>query len=196
MGWDSGFDDNGDAWLGGISAGLTDDLTLIYASTAGRFGENRFNGVEQGYMQSIVADYDINDCTKYIFQTDWLDTETEAGVTVRDTFGINQYLIRTVNDCLSYGARFEWWQVQADSRGYYGANSIVPAGPVPGDFDFYALTLGVNYRPHANLVFRPELRFDWVDGDIPGLAASDSIVRLDNFDDDQTTFGVDAILTF
>ena len=40
-GWDSGFDDNGDNFLGGISVNLTDDFTVIYATTIGRFGSAR-----------------------------------------------------------------------------------------------------------------------------------------------------------
>jgi hypothetical protein len=79
LGWDSGFDDNGDAWLGGASLSLTDDLTLTYASVAGRFAEDRFNGVEKGYMQSVVANYALNDSTNYIFQTDYLDSEDITG---------------------------------------------------------------------------------------------------------------------
>ena len=30
--------------------------------------------------------------------------------------------------------------------------------------NFYALTAGLNYKPNANLTFRPELRYDWFDG--------------------------------
>ena len=173
LGWDSGFSDNGDAFLGGVSLSLTDDLSLIYATTAGRFGEARFNGVEQGYMHSIVADYQVNDCLQYVFQNDVLSTEDAAGNNVRDTVGINQYLIRTINDCWAIGGRMEWWNVQN--------------GAAVTDSDVYALTLGVNYRPHANVVVRPEIRWDWDD---------DSVAGLEDGDDSQTTFGMDTIITF
>ena len=172
FGWDSGFDDNGDAWLGGASLGLTDKLTLIYASVAGRFVEPWATGInERGYMQSIVADYALTDSTNYVFQSDWLDTEDEFGNESRSTYGINQYLLHSINDCWGVGTRFEWWAAAAEN--------------LPRQ-NIYALTAGINYRPHANLIFRPEVRWDWDDDGRQFL----------NGDANQTTFGVDAILTF
>ena len=174
LGWDSGFDDNGDSWLGGVSLGVTDNLTLIYASTAGRFGEARNDGAgERGYMQSIVADYAVTDSLQYIFQTDWLDTEGADGSNFRDTYGINQYLIKTINDCWAVGTRFEWW---APKNGDASSRS-----------DVFDLTFGVNYRPHANVVIRPEIRWDW---------DSDRVAGLQNDAASQTTFGIDSIVTF
>ena len=182
MGYDSGFEDNGDNFLGGISLGLTDKLTLIYATTIGVFnddldGDNA--GVrEQGYMHSIVADYAITDSLQYIIQNDVRSTDRAAtgvaDVSAVQTFGINQYLIKTLSDCWAVGARFEWW----NHEGIFDN--------VDSDSDVYALTLGANYRPHANVTVRPEIRFDWDD---------DSLVGLED-GDDQTTFGIDTIFTF
>jgi len=174
LGWDSGFDDNGDNYLGGISLGLTDKLNLIYATTIGRFGEDRFNGVETGYMHSIVADYAVTDSLQYIIQSDVLSTEDGAGNDFRETFGINQYLIKTINDCWAVGGRFEWY----NNDGIFTGNGQ--------EADIFALTLGVNYRPTANVIVRPEIRFDWDDDQIAGLEDGD----------DQTTFGIDSIFTF
>jgi hypothetical protein len=196
MGWDSGFEDNGDAYLGGASISLTEDISVAYASTVGRFADNA-GGNERGYMQSIVASMSLTDKIEYIFQTDVLDTEDQNGLTVRDTFAINQYLIHSINDCVSIGARIEWWQVQGDSRGFYGDNS--PPGFVgSGDVDVYDLTLGMNLKPHANVVVRPEIRWDWVQGDRNQLGSPGGadIVILENNEDRQTTFGIDAIFLF
>ena len=30
---------------------------------------------------------------------------------------------------------------------------------------FYELTGGINYKPHANVVIRPEIRYNWTPGD-------------------------------
>ena len=171
LGWDSGFNDNGDTFLGGFSAGLTEDLTLIYATTAGRFGEARFNADERGYMHSIIADYAVNDSLQYIFQTDYLDSEDVTGANVRETIGINQYLIKTINDCWAVGGRFEWWNAELGAA---------------NEGDVYALTLGVNHKPHANVTVRPEIRFDWDDDQVAGLEDGE----------DQTTFGIDTVFTF
>jgi len=175
FGWDSGFDDNGDAFLGGISQALTDDLTLTYATIIGRFGEARFNGVEKGYMHSLVADYSVTDKLQYIMQHDYLDTKDDADAVVRRTVGLNQYLIYNLNDNWAWGSRFEWWQVNA-----FGGDVI--------DTDVYSLTTGVNYRPNANLIFRPEVRYDWARG------ANNLPLPEDRRD--QFVFGMDAIFLF
>lgn len=174
LGWDSGFDDNGDAFLGGASLALTDDLTLIYAAVGGRFAEQTFNGPaggQKGYMHSIVLDYAVCDDVQYIFQSDFLDAEYSNG-DQRDSIGVNNYLIKTINDCWAVGARFEWWNTKNQT---------------PTSSDVFDLTFGVNYRPHANVILRPEVRFDW---------DSDRVVGLDNNANSQTSFAMDGILTF
>ncbi len=174
LGWDSGFDDNGDAFLGGVSLGLTDDLTLTYATIGGRFVEP-WSGITpqaiSGYQHSIVMDFTCTESWNYVFQSDLLTTDFANGSNARDTIGINQYLIKTFSDCWGAGARFEWWH---DKQGTASSE------------DIFALTLGVNYRPHANLIARPEIRWDW----------DDSGNFLENGDDRQTTFGIDTIMTF
>ena len=195
FGWDSGFEDNGDAFLGGVSMTLSDDVSITYATIGGKFAEQ--NGVvgEEGYMHSLIADVALTDNLQYIIQSDLLDSNNAADETVRDTVGINNYLIYTVNDCLAFGGRFEWWNVDARSQGFYGPNA--PAGLVNtagGDYDITALTLGLNYRPHANVIVRPEIRWDWVEGDQASLALADISFLEDN--DSQSTFGIDTIFLF
>ncbi|MFU7557117.1 porin [Stieleria sp. JC731] len=176
LGWDSGFEDNGDAFLGGLSVALSDDFTLTYATVGGRFADDRIT-TEQGYMHSIVADVALTDNLQYIFQSDLLDTEDNAGNVNRKSFDINQYLIYTISDCLAVGSRFEWYNVEGN---------ILNGTAAGVDSDIYALTMGVNYKPHANVLIRPELRFDWDDDLVAGLEDGD----------DQTTFGVDTIFMF
>ena len=168
---------------------LNDDITIIYAAVGGRFGEARFNGVEKGYMHSIVADVSLTDRLQYIFQSDFLDTENANNMTVRETFGINQYWIYTVNDCLAFGCRFEWYE----NEGVYTQ--------IGDEADIYACTLGANFKPHANVIIRPEIRWDWVGNNAANQAAvmadpnGFSSITQDG-SDQQTTFGVDTIITF
>ena len=198
MGWDSGFDDNGDAFLGGTSVGLTDDVTVTYQSVNGRFGERRFGSAyaERGHMNSLVIDTKVTDKLQYVFWTDYLDTWDANDTIVRNTFDINQYLIYRINDCWALGGRLEWYNVREDSVGLYGDNAVAGLENVAsGNVDIFALTGGINYRPHANLIIRPEIRYDWINDDPALLAAADRPL-LEGNGDDQTTFGVDAILTF
>lgn len=183
-GWDSGFEDNGDSFLGGISVDLTDRLNVTYATVGGRFGETR--GItdpnERGYMHSIVTQFDVCDNLQSISQSDILIADDQDGNVARRTYGWNQYLLYTVNDCWAFGSRFEWYQ----NEGVFTD---------PGETaNIYAYTLGANYRPHANVIIRPEVRWDSVFNRTAVAAAGNSV--LENNDSSQTTFGFDTILLF
>lgn len=181
LGWNSGFEDNGDAYLSGFSARLTDYSTLTYTSLIGRFNENLTNNVqagvaERGYMNSIVLDNSLSDSLRYVLQVDYLDTENASGATARDSWDISQYLMYYISDCLALGARYEWYQ----QEGVFS--------PIGQEDEIHALTLGLNYRPHANFVVRPEIRWD----------EDHSTNRVVGLEDgrNQTTFGIDTILVF
>jgi hypothetical protein len=202
MGWNSGFDDNGDAFLGGTSLRLTEDWTFTYATVGGVFANGNYGPRETGYMHSIVNQYTLSDRLSYISQGDVLQTEGFDGLTQRDTYGTNQYLIYSLSDRLALGARFEWWSVAKDSVGLYDIPVLGGGGAdIPGRADVYALTTGLNYRPHANVVIRPEVRYDWVRGasseELDFVeAVSDGDRPLFDSGRDEFTFGIDTIVTF
>ena len=133
-GWDTGFDrrHGGSSFLGGLNVELTRSVAFRWIATIGDFGNRG-----EGYAHSIILDFAITRKLNYVFQTDLVDTNT-----VNDTqFGLNQYLIYTVHDCLGVGMRAEWWKNFDQSYG--------------------EVTLGANIRPHPNVIVRPELRHDW-----------------------------------
>ncbi len=179
FGWDSGFEDNGDNFLGGASVGLSEDITVTYATTIGRFNTNTGvgGGVEQGYMHSLVTDVTLTDSLQWVGQYDQINTEDNAsGTKLRDGFALVSYMIYSLNDATSVGSRFEYFHRNLD--------------PIAGDtnIDVYNLTLGVNHRLHSNLIVRPEVRWDWDKNGDAGVN--------EGGDTAQTTFGMDAILTF
>jgi hypothetical protein len=131
-----------------------------------------------GYQHSIVADYAITDSLQYIIQNDVLASNYVNGANFRDTVGINQYLIKTINDCWAAGVRFEWYNITEEDQ---------------DNGDIFDLTLGVNYRPHANVVIRPEVRWDW---NQDGVQIPTGNNLLSDGDTRQTTFGIDSIFTF
>ena len=176
LGWDTGFEQLGDGnnFLGGLSFTFTDSVSLTYIATAGNMGDFTFpNGRGEGYTHSVVLDVALTDDINYVFQTDMVDLDTGI-VDNNDEIGINQYLIYKINDCWSYGSRFEWWK---SDRGFSHGGQSQPPG---GSISYYEWTTGLNYKPHPNLRFRPELRHDW------SPAA--------NYD--KYVFGVDMIVTF
>ena len=83
-----------------------------------------------------------------------------GATTYTEDVGVNQYLFYNVCDSMALGTRIEWWKNDGTS--------------------FHQWTSGVNFRPVANCVFRPEIRYDWS----PAT----------NFS--QTTFGIDFVTTF
>ena len=163
-GYDTGFDQNGgDMFLGGLSIQLTDALSLTYATAIGDFGFATGTGSDSnGYAHSIVLDWDLTCRWNYVLQSDYVDNT--LAFAAGPVFTVNQYLFYTLNDRWAAGGRFEWLHL---------------AGT---DEEFTAVTIGANYRPHPNLVFRPEIRVD-VLSERPALQ-------------DSTVFGIDAVVTF
>jgi hypothetical protein len=123
-------------------------------STYGDFGVLSAGVDDEAYSHSVVFDLSVTDRLNYVLQTDLFDANNVEAV------GINQYLLYSLNDCWGVGARVEWWKNDGRS-----ANSA---------------TFGLNYKPHANIVLRPEVKQEWE----PGLQR------------DQTIFGMDAIVTY
>lgn len=199
LGWDSGFNDNGDAFLGGLSLRMTDQWRLNYATSFGRFGEAGFSDFsERGYMHSLFSVFTPAARWTYISQSDFLSTEDEAGRTQRQTYGMTQRLFYQLNDCWSLGTRFEWWNVDAASKAFYNvdpATAIAVADNAQGDFNFYAITFGLNYHPHPNVIIRPEIRRDWIFGDRDAFA-NGQVRGLQDNARNQTTVGIDTIFLF
>jgi Putative beta-barrel porin-2, OmpL-like. bbp2 len=186
LGWDTGFSQgnlagdapynhgtNGSNWLGGISAELTDDITVTWCQTAGNLGYR--SAGEPGYSQSVVAIADVTDSLQYVLQSDWVTTDGyngQVGYHEQD-FGINQYLFYTLSDRWKAGCRMEWWK----SNGFtYKTASI------------YELTGGINYKPQANVTIRPEIRYNWTPADFR-YVSNDAPFN-------NTVFAIDAVVTF
>jgi len=188
-GWDSGFNQNGggDTFLGGFSYDFQDNLNVRYSVIMGDFGRHDADpnpGVaiggnprlsdSDGYLHTIVVDWDVNCRLKCVAQSIygdnglWFERYSDLVLLQDDgsngkVFGLSNYLLYTLNCQWAIGSRLEWLKV--------------------GGGDEYAdLTLGANYRPCANVTLRPEVRMTETNG--VGIL------------DDQFTFGVDAIVTF
>lgn len=173
MGWDAGFDDNGDAFLGSISHRLSDDLTISYSTIMGRFG-SRTPADERGWLHSVILDISLTDRLSYIQQVNGMYTRDVADQAYRNTLGNIHYLIYRINDRVSFGQRAEWLN--------YGGAAFAADND-----DLYNYTVGLNYRPRPNLTFRPEIRTVW-DNQNYGFN--------ENGRSTQTAFGGDMAITF
>ncbi|WP_437192989.1 outer membrane beta-barrel protein [Planctomicrobium sp. SH527] len=162
LGWDTGFDQRygGSSFLGGVSIAATDDLIFTYIITAGDLGN-----IGEGYTHSLVTDWNITDRWEYVIQSDLTALKSNGGGNY-DTIGVDQYLFYTINDRYKVGGRAEWWKQNGTS--------------------YNAVTGGVNITPMANLVVRPEVRYQWS----PSENASALPVN------QGAIFGIDAVLKF
>jgi hypothetical protein len=170
LGWDTGFDQfgHGSNFIGGATLQLADSVKYTYLCTAGDLG---WRG--DGYSHSNVIDFSLSSKWEYIFQSDYLDTTTTTAANEGLAYGINQYLFYTINDCWKWGTRCEWFKTNQ-------------FGPTTS---FYETATGLNYKASANLIVRPEVKWNW-----GNEAAFEAVNGANTFNN--TLFGVDAIYTF
>ncbi len=181
-GWDSGFEDNGDAFLGGIGHQFTDNFSLLYTTCIGRFSNatNTPNvGGERGSIHSFIATIQLTDKLLNLTQFDYLDTTDATDALVRQTYGLNTYFIYQMTDRLALGSRTEYFN--------WATPEVRAANPGLNSADLFNQTVGINYNINANLMVRPEMRWI-VDYDRTG-------VNEDNARN-KAIFGMDAIFTF
>jgi len=96
-------------------------------------------------------------------------------------------LFYKMNCCWTAGLRFEWFR---DEEGFV-VTGLRPGNPDVGQFfpgNFYETSLGFNYKPNGNWNIRPELRYDWFDGQGQPYDCNSS--------KRQFLFGLDAIYQF
>lgn len=174
LGWDTGFDRNagGSNFLGGASFQLTDNAALTYITTIGDLG-----AAGQGYTHSIVLDVAVTDNLNYVFQSDYRDTDGGGADPANGVggdfyqYGFNNYLIYSINDCLAVGANYEYWLTDDE---------------VNTQTDVNVFRVGMNVKPHANVIIRPEYRWQWASNNNFG------------FDEgpEANMFGIDCIVTY
>ena len=167
-GFDTGFDQfgGGSNFIGGFSTALSDDLSFTYITSIGNFGL-----IGDGYASSAVLDWQISDKLNYVFHNDFL----RADATDNDVIAVNQYLIYQLSDCVGVGGRTQWWKNDGTS--------------------VYAITGGLNIKPHSQITIRPELKYDWSPGGT--VAAVDGVGgAVLAGGSNASTFSVDVIFTF
>lgn len=172
LGWDTGFDQfrDGNNFIGGFTRKMNDSVKFTYLCTAGDLG---WRG--DGYSHSMVLDTTLSSKWQWVCQSDLLTTDTNTDA-LNDalSYGVNNYVFYTINDCWKWGTRAEWWRSnQVD-------NEMT---------SFYEVTTGLNYKASANLLVRPEVKFNWCPGE-------DAIEDEVGAEFENVLFGMDAIYTF
>jgi hypothetical protein len=129
----------------------------------------------------------------------WEQNATADPLSARRTsewYSASGYLFYTVSPKLTLGTRAEWFHDDDGSRtGFANSDFGGATWNRPGYAgSFYDVTFGATYKPWQNLRLRPEIRFDWFNGQaIDGSASRPFNDQRDRF---QTTLGMDVIWEF
>jgi hypothetical protein len=199
-GW-SQFEDNNDKLdlMTGIKWQSCDKKTSVaYAISSGSQWPEPADDNNR-FVYSLVVQQQLTKRLKYVLVHNLGREEGIGGVPqgpIQDAewYGINQYLLYSVTKCLSANLRAEWMR-DDDGRRIAGPGNI-PGVRAWDGFDnagnFFNITAGLNWRPTANWIVRPEVRYDWFDGPagVRGLPFGNGA------EDDQLSFAIDAILLF
>jgi hypothetical protein len=131
-------------------------------------------------LNTLVFTWKITERWTYVLQNDIGCNWAVPNASDAQWYSISQYLLYKFNDCWAMGMRVEWFR-DDDGRRVIAGN----AG------NYYNLTFGLNYKPHANFTLRPELRYDWYDGTTGGGRPFNGGLERDQF-----SGGFDLIFTF
>ncbi len=183
-GWDSGFNvgkNDGSMLLTGLTYAMNERANLAWYMCTGYLGNgSAYTGAPSGTMNmnSFVFSYKLTERWTYTFQGDYATTFNLANE--NSWYGIANYLTYKINDKWSFGGRVEWFRDDDGLR--------VIAG---NEGSYTELTAGVNWKPKANLTFRPEVRYDAYSGTVAGGKPFN-----DGASNHQTSAAFDAIFTF
>lgn len=197
------FEDFNNAWdvMAGIKWQSCDQKTeLRYALSSGKQSMLPFGLDDKNrFVSSIVFQHQVTEPLRYVAVQN-LGIERDPFRTGADAqwYGLNQYLLYAINKCWSANLRVEWMRDDDGMRiGGPGNMEGVRAWDGFGYAgNFYNVTAGLNWRPTGNWLIRPEIRWDWYDGADSWIQGKPALPFDGGERDHQTTFAVDAILTF
>jgi len=192
-GWNEFDLTEGPQFLGGLTYTDKDYGSLAFSIITGDESTANIAAVppfRNRTMYSVVWNRTLTSRWNYVLQHDLgvqTDAQTANGTRQANWYGLNQYLFYKLNCCWTAGARFEWFR---DEEGFV-VTGLRPGNPIAGQLfpgNFFEFSLGANYKPNANWNIRPEVRYDWFDGQ--GHPYDDGNAK------HQFLFGLDAIYQF
>ena len=194
-GWNQ-WEDNNDrlGFLGGVSWKSPSDRTTVdFAVTTSNEDDA---GLYNRFAYSLVMAHQATPRLRWVLQHDLgYEDNAVAGVQDAEWCGINSYMFYDLNSCWTLGLRYEWFhdddgtRVQSGNAAGGAPNGIQLNG-IPAHWQ--ELAVGLNYKPNANLIWRTECRWDWVD---PIIAVPDGAFN-DYNDRNQFLWTADVIVQF
>lgn len=178
-GWEQSTEDNNDAldFLFQVGYTVSDKTNLYVSGTTGP--EQAGNNGRYRTLIDLILSHKVSDELTVALNADWAyDNSADANGNDAQWYGVAAYAMYKFCPNVSVNMRGEWFNDKDGSRGL-GTN-------------VYEATLGLAIKPFpenalgSNLVFRPEVRYDY---------AQESTFD-GGTDHDQVTVGADVIFTF
>jgi hypothetical protein len=165
------YDDNNQSldFLGGVKWKSLDSRTEL--SFMLNSGPQDAAGEHNTFDYALVLKHKLTDQFQYVIQNNYVFTNDgsvrQPGQNA-DSYGICQWLTYDFCPHWSGGLRAEWFRDNDGSR-VAGVGNWIESGrgwqALPGFAgNFYEVSLGLNWHPHANVTLRPEVRWDWYEG--------------------------------
>ena len=218
-GWDGGFNQQLGNWSGLLGGTWNTEDKATSFNLTGTYGATSEHSSTAWALYSMVLKHNILDNLHAVLQHDHGYADgviTAAGVKDAEWYGINSYLMYDIMDNLGVGVRGEWFRdnagfrvcspgrvsaginVDASGNAYSNAGNVSQVTCQPASY--YAVTLGMNYKPMKWLTLRPNVRYDWVDGTWAGTSTPykpfGNGPSAGNGKDAQFLFSADAVITF
>lgn len=159
-GWDGSFEHHLENWgfVGGLNFASAQTGSIL--AVTGTHGQS--SSAQDVNLYSIVAKQDLGERWRLTLQHDygWMSAAAEhAGA---EWYGVVGYLNLDLDPQWSIGLRLEWFRDDDGAR--VGSPARFPASPPSRAANYYAATLGANWRPTPWLTVRPSVRYDASDG--------------------------------
>ncbi len=188
-GWDGGFNKQLGNWGGLFGTTWTSTDKATSANISGTYSGTSEQNSSPFAMYSIVLKHNITDRTHLMLQHDhgFADkTYNWATLTPNSLdaqwYGVNSHLYYDIKDNLSVGLRAEWFRDQngfrvcSPGRVAAATNGAGYSYAAPGSVSvcnaasYYEVTAGLNWKPVKWLNLRPNVRYDWIDGNKDSFA--------------------------
>jgi hypothetical protein len=209
-GWDGGWDKQMGNWGGLAGTTWTSNDKNTSANISGTYGATSEQSNKAWGLYSIVLKHNITDKTHLVLQHDhgYADGVLLGGVSKdAEWYGLNSHLTYDLKDNLSAGIRAEWFRDQNGFRvcspgrvsaATNGAGNSYAISGQPNNSScnaasYYAVTAGLNWKPLKWLNIRPNVRYDWVDGQV---ANASPYKPFGNSKTDQFLFSTDFSVNF
>jgi hypothetical protein len=160
-GWDGSFEHHLENWgfIGGFN--FRSPATNSKLSASGTHGTISEVAQRDVNLYSVVAKQDFNTRWHLILEHDYGWITAESGKTSAEWYGVVGSLTFDINPQWSSGLRLEWFRDDDGVR--VGVPARTPLNNIHAA-NYYAATIGGNWRPMSWITIRPNIRYDNSDG--------------------------------